>query len=92
MTQIQKANPNIAANMGHHIVMVSRLLFDSRVPLAGRVVMWLAVAYWLWPADFVAVVPGLSALDDLTILFIAQSVMVGLTPPNIIKEYRRKSK
>lgn len=87
MTQIQKHNA--AGELGTHVIMVSRMLFSDKVPAAAKIILWLAIAYWLWPADLISIAPGLSAIDDITILFVAQAAAVGLTPKKVLQELRK---
>jgi len=71
------------------IRLVVRLIRDRRVPLAGKVVFFLALAYVIWPIDFLPeiMVPVIGYVDDLAILLAGLRFLFLQTPPSILEEH-----
>src|SRR5262245_34004035 len=69
--------------------MVIRLLKDPRVPLSGKLVFGLALAYLLSPLDLIPdfVFPIIGHLDDLGVLLAGVKYLIRQTPPPIIEEH-----
>jgi uncharacterized membrane protein YkvA (DUF1232 family) len=71
------------------IRLVRRLLLDSRVPIAGKLVFGLCVAYVLWPIDLIPdfVLPVLGQIDDVAVLLGGVKFLLNQTSPAVLEEH-----
>ena len=69
--------------------LVVRLLKDSRVPVGGKLVVGLALAYLVSPLDLIPdfVFPIIGHLDDLGVLLAGVRYLIRQTPPPILEEH-----
>ena len=59
-----------------------RLMREPSVPLLTRLLPLLAVAYLVFPLDFIPdILPGLGQLDDLGVIALALELFLQLCPP-----------
>lgn len=69
-----------------------RLLGDSRVPPATKLVPLAAVLYVLWPLDIIADTwPMIGQLDDIGVLLIGVQYFLKLAPVAVVAAYRDRS-
>ncbi len=66
-----------------------RLLKDSRVPINGKLIFGLALAYLISPLDLIPdfVFPIVGHMDDLGILLAGVKYLMRQTPPPILEEH-----
>jgi uncharacterized membrane protein YkvA (DUF1232 family) len=65
-----------------------QLFLDPKVPIYLKALPIAAVAYLLFPFDFLPdVVPGLGQLDDITILLLGAKVFIELAPQDVVAQY-----
>lgn len=71
------------------IKLLWRLLKDRRVPLSGKFVFVLALAYLAWPIDLIPdfVFPIIGQIDDVAILLAGVRYLMRATPPQILEEH-----
>jgi uncharacterized membrane protein YkvA (DUF1232 family) len=68
--------------------LVFQLLLDPDVPIYLKALPFAAVAYLLFPFDFLPdVIPGLGQLDDITILLIGAKMFIDLAPQDVVAQY-----
>jgi uncharacterized membrane protein YkvA (DUF1232 family) len=69
------------------IKLIGRLMADSRVNIFIKVLPLASLGYLILPADLIPVVPFISALDDVAILWIGSTLFVELCPDDVVKEH-----
>ena len=71
------------------IRLVGRLLRDGRVPLSGKIVFALGVAYVAWPLDLIPdfLVPVIGSFDDVALLLVCLRYLFYRTPPAVLGEH-----
>ena len=67
--------------------LIGRLMADSRVNIFIKVLPLASLGYLILPADLIPVVPFISALDDVAILWIGSTLFVELCPDDVVKEH-----
>jgi uncharacterized membrane protein YkvA (DUF1232 family) len=67
--------------------LIGRLMADSRVSIFLKVLPLASLGYLVLPADLIPVVPFLSALDDVAILWIGSTLFVEMCPDDVVKEH-----
>ena len=69
--------------------LILRLLRDPRVPIIGKIVLFLGVAYTLWPIDLIPdlLVPVIGSLDDVAVLLLSARYFFYQTPPAVLQEH-----
>jgi len=67
--------------------LIGRLMTDSRVNILLKVLPLASLGYLILPADLIPVVPFVSALDDVAILWIGSTLFVELCPDDVVKEH-----
>ena len=71
----------------NRLKLIARLMGDSRVNIFIKVLPLASLGYLILPADLIPVVPFISALDDVAILWIGSNLFVELCPPDVVKEH-----
>ena len=66
--------------------LISRLMGDRRVSFFIKLLPLASLAYLIWPADAIPVIPVIGALDDAAILWIGSTLFLELCPPGVVKE------
>ena len=69
--------------------LIWRLMADSRVSPWLKIIPVGALIYWISPVDLIMGIPGLDAIDDITVLWLGSTLFVELCPPNIVKEHTK---
>lgn len=65
-----------------------RLLLDSRIPVALKVIPFGTLAYMLSPIDLVPdAMLGFGQVDDLMVLLLGLKMFIELCPPDIVAEH-----
>jgi uncharacterized membrane protein YkvA (DUF1232 family) len=67
--------------------LIWRLMGDRRVSPWVKLIPIAAVAYWISPVDLIMGIPGLDAIDDITVLWFGSTLFVELCPPAVVKEH-----
>jgi len=71
----------------NRLKLIARLMGDRRVNIFIKVLPLASLGYLILPADLIPVVPFISALDDVAILWIGSNLFVELCPPDVVKEH-----
>jgi uncharacterized membrane protein YkvA (DUF1232 family) len=75
----------LARDLLHGVRMFFRILRDRRTPFLPRVVVVLALLYWLLPADLLGdAMPVVGMLDDLLIAVLAAKLFIYLCPDTVV--------
>ena len=69
--------------------LIWRLMADRRVSPWLKIIPVGALIYWISPVDLIMGIPGLDAIDDITVLWLGSTLFVELCPPNIVKEHTK---
>jgi len=65
-----------------------RLLLDSRIPVALKVIPFGTVAYLISPVDLIPdAMLGFGQVDDLMLLLLGLKMFIDLCPPDIVAEH-----
>lgn len=68
--------------------LIYALLRDPDVPIYLKIIPFTAVAYLLFPLDFIPdIALGLGQLDDLTVILVLSKVFVELAPHQAVKRH-----
>ena len=69
--------------------LILRLLKDSRVPLMGKIVFFLGIAYTLWPLDVIPdlLMPIIGSFDDVAVLLLCLKYLFHRTPTAVLYEH-----
>ena len=67
--------------------LIWRLMADSRVSPWVKLIPIGALIYWVSPVDLIMGIPGLDAVDDITVLWLGSTLFVELCPPKVVKEH-----
>ena len=67
--------------------LIWRLMGDSRVSPWVKLIPIGALIYWVSPIDLIMGIPGLDAIDDITVLWFGSTMFVELCPPEVVKEH-----
>ena len=73
----------------NRLKLIARLMGDRRVNIFLKVLPLASLGYLILPADLIPVVPFISALDDVAILWIGSTLFVELCPDDVVKEHKR---
>ena len=66
-----------------------RLMWDSQVPLAAKIVPLLTILYILSPIDLIPdFIVGLGQLDDLAILLLGVQLFIAVSPKDVVERIR----
>lgn len=69
--------------------LILRLMGDRRVNFLAKLIPIGTMAYWIWPMDAIAGIPGLSALDDIAVLGLGMYMFIEMCPPDVVREHRQ---
>ena len=67
--------------------LIWKLMADSRVSPWVKLIPIGALVYWISPVDLIMGIPGLDAIDDITVLWLGSTLFVELCPPQVVKEH-----
>jgi uncharacterized membrane protein YkvA (DUF1232 family) len=68
--------------------LITRLMGDRRVSMFVKLLPLASLAYLIWPADAIPMIPVIGALDDAAILWIGSTLFLELCPPSVVKEHQ----
>ena len=74
-------------NLMNRAKLILRLMADSRVSPWVKLIPIGALVYWVSPIDLIMGIPGLDAIDDITVLWFGSTLFVELCPPLVVKEH-----
>ncbi|PIZ45661.1 hypothetical protein CO180_03605 [candidate division WWE3 bacterium CG_4_9_14_3_um_filter_41_6] len=97
-TQTQKIKPVIVQgskanylNPFSMVVLSIKLYFNGRVSIFLKmfvtVLQLVAIAYWIWPFDFLPALP----FDDITVMMIPLYILVFGSPAEIVREAQNQN-
>jgi len=66
--------------------LIFKLIGDRRVNMLVKLIPLAGLIYWISPLDLISGIPGLSAVDDVAILWFAQYMFIELCPPEVVSE------
>jgi len=65
-----------------------QLFLDPKVPIYLKALPLAAIAYLIFPFDFLPdVVPGFGQLDDMAILLLGAKIFIELAPQDVVAQY-----
>jgi len=73
----------------NRLKLIARLMADGRVNIFLKLLPIASLGYLILPADLIPVVPFISALDDVAILWIGSTLFVELCPDDVVKEHTK---
>ena len=74
-------------NLINRTKLIWRLLADNRVSPWLKLIPVGALIYWISPVDLIMGIPGLDAIDDITVLYFGSTLFVELCPPQVVQEH-----
>jgi uncharacterized membrane protein YkvA (DUF1232 family) len=72
------------------VKLVYGLMLDPRVHPVTKLIPLAALAYWISPVDLIMGVPGLSAVDDVTVLVLGMRFFLEFAPPDVVHEHLKR--
>lgn len=92
MSMPQRGTPGGLAQIIQTFVVAIKLMFSARVPGWAKLVPLAALAYLLFPLDFLPdLIPGIGQVDDLTVILIGMWTFMQLCPQDVVREYMGKN-
>jgi uncharacterized membrane protein YkvA (DUF1232 family) len=67
-----------------------KLMGDRRVNPWAKLVPIAGLIYWISPLDLISGIPGLSAVDDVAVVWFAQYMFIELCPPEVVSELSKQ--
>ena len=74
-------------NLMNRTKLIWRLMADRRVNPWVKLIPIGALIYLVSPIDLIMGIPGLDAIDDITVLWFGSTIFVELCPPQVVKEH-----
>lgn len=85
---LSKNDPGFFAELWQQAKLVFQLFLDRDVPIYLKILPVAAIAYLLFPVDFLPdIVPGLGQIDDLTILLLGAKIFIEMAPQDVVNRY-----
>ena len=81
---------NVLEEATFRMKLIWRLMGDRRVSPLVKLLPVGALIYLISPVDAIMGIPGLSALDDMGILWLGSYFFIELCPTNVIEEHVRE--
>lgn len=81
---------NVLEEATFRLKLIWRLMGDRRVSPLVKLLPIGALIYLISPVDAIMGIPGLSALDDMGILWLGSYFFIELCPTNVIEEHVRE--
>ena|SRR3990172_9298645 len=69
--------------------LIVRLMGDRRVNPFIKLLPVASLAYLVFPFDLIALVPGVSALDDVALVSLGAYLFIEFCPPDVVQEHMR---
>jgi uncharacterized membrane protein YkvA (DUF1232 family) len=70
--------------------LIVRLMSDSRVNPFIKLIPVASLAYLFFPFDLIAMVPGVSALDDIALVSLGAYMFIEFCPPDVVEEHMQQ--
>ncbi len=70
--------------------LIVRLMGDNRVNPFLKLLPIGSLIYLLFPFDLIALVPGVSALDDMAVVSLGAYMFIEFCPPDVVQEHMQK--
>jgi len=77
----------VVRNFINRTKLIWRLMGDKRVSPWVKLIPIGSLAYLLSPFDLIMGIPGLDAVDDVTVLWFGSTLFVELCPPDVVQEH-----
>lgn len=88
---LSSEQPGFFSELWQQARLAVALMLDRQVPIYLKLLPVAAVAYLLFPIDFLPdIVPGLGQLDDLTILILGAKIFIDMAPQQVVQRYLRQ--
>jgi uncharacterized membrane protein YkvA (DUF1232 family) len=72
------------------VKLIVRLMGDRRVNPFLKLIPIASLAYLVYPFDLIALVPGVSALDDVAIVSMGAYMFIEFCPPEVVEEHMQR--
>jgi uncharacterized membrane protein YkvA (DUF1232 family) len=72
------------------VKLIVRLMGDRRVNPLLKLLPIASLAYLVFPFDLIALVPGVSALDDVAIVSLGAYMFIEFCPPHVVQEHMQR--
>jgi uncharacterized membrane protein YkvA (DUF1232 family) len=72
------------------VKLIVRLMGDRRVNPLLKLLPIASLAYLVFPFDLIALVPGVSALDDVAIVSLGAYMFIEFCPPEVVQEHMQR--
>ena len=84
----QEYQPGFLSELWQQARLLYRLFLDPEVPIYIKLLPVAALAYLIFPFDFLPdVIPGFGQLDDITILIVGAKMFIELAPQDVVERY-----
>jgi uncharacterized membrane protein YkvA (DUF1232 family) len=77
----------VIRNLINRTKLIWRLMADRRVSPWVKLIPVGALLYLVSPVDLIMGIPGIDAIDDVTVLWFGSTLFVELCPPNVVNEH-----
>lgn len=71
-----------------HLKLIYALINDRRVNPFLKLLPLAGIIYLIYPFDLIPMLLGVSAIDDIAVMWFFQYMFVELCPPNVVQEVR----
>jgi uncharacterized membrane protein YkvA (DUF1232 family) len=77
-------------DIAQQLKLTMALMMDPRVHPLLKLVPVAALAYLISPVDLIMGVPGLSAVDDITVVLLGLRFFNEMAPPEVVREHLKR--
>lgn len=70
--------------------LIVRLMGDNRVNPFIKLIPVASLVYLVFPFDLIAMVPGVSALDDVALVSLGAYLFIEFCPPEVVQEHMQR--
>lgn len=87
-SSLTEKSPGFFGELWQQAKLVFQLIKDPQVPIYLKALPFAAIAYLIFPFDFLPdVIPGLGQLDDITVLLLGAKIFIELAPQDVVAQY-----
>jgi uncharacterized membrane protein YkvA (DUF1232 family) len=79
----------VVRNFINRTKLIWKLMADSRVSPWVKLIPIGSLIYLVSPIDLIMGIPGIDAIDDVTVLWLGSTLFVELCPPQVVKEHMK---
>jgi len=84
----RKDEPGFWRELWQQIRLVYRLVRDPAVPVYLKLLPFLSLAYFFFPADLIPdIIPVLGHVDDLAIMVALSKIFIEMSPQDVVSEH-----